>query len=309
MDVPNNCFHIVATRHFYPVPTNLLHAYMNYKHRVDKRQVRLAFNRAAVSYDQAAVLQREVCDRMLSRLDYIKHFPDTILDAGSGTGYGYHALTKRYPTSNFLAIDIALAMLFQARPNVSGWRSWSPSRKRTHYVCGDIEQLPLKDACVDMVWSNLSLQWCNDLEHTFFEVNRILRTDGVFMFSTFGPDTLKELRQAFVQVDKYSHVNHFIDMHDICDLLVNNGFATPVIDKHYITMTYDDVMSVMRDLKAIGAHNVTRGRHQGLTGKSAWQKAIKQYETLRLEGKLPATFEVIYGHAWKPSFSDSSFDT
>jgi malonyl-CoA O-methyltransferase len=146
----------------------------------------------------------------------------------------------------------------------------------------------------------LALQWCNDLKQTFAEVRRVLQTGGLFMFSTFGPDTLKELRQAFRHMDDYSHVNRFTDMHDIGDMLVHNGFATPVMDMEYITLTYDDVIGVMRDLKAIGAHNVTQGRRRGLTGKNAWQKAINQYETLRKEGKLPATFEVVYGHAWKP---------
>jgi len=125
------------------------------------------------------------------------------------------------------------------------------------------------------------------------------------MFSTFGPDTLKELRQSFAQVDAFSHVNRFIDMHDIGDLLVHNGFSTPVMDMEYITLTYPDVTSVMRDLKAIGAHNVTQGRQQGLMGKNKWQKAIAEYEKLRRDGKLPATYEVVYGHAWKPQSRQS----
>ncbi len=275
---------------------------MNYDHILDKRQVRHAFAQAAAHYDQAAVLQHEVSDRMLSRLDYIKYMPDTILDAGSGTGYGHRKLGLRYPASQLLAVDIALAMLLQARPAVAGWRQWLPVRSRgSHYICADIEQLPLKDACVDMIWSNLALQWCNDLKQTFAEMSRILRTDGLFMFSTFGPDTLKELRQAFAQADGYSHVNRFMDMHDIGDLLVHNGFATPVMDMEYMTLTYDDVMGVMRDLKAIGAHNALQGRRPGLTGKTVWRKATDQYESLRQDGRLPATFEVIYGHAWKPA--------
>ncbi len=274
---------------------------MNSEHVLDKRQLRRAFERAAVSYDQAAVLQREVSDRMLARLDFIKYSPDIILDAGSGTGYGSRQLAVRYPHSKLLAIDIAWDMLAQARPEISWWKRALPIYKtQNHYICADIEQFPLNDASVGMVWSNLALQWCNDLNHTFSEINRVLCTEGLFMFSTFGPDTLKELRQAFKQSDNFSHVNQFVDMHDIGDLLVHNGFSTPVMDMEYITLTYDDVTSVMRDLKAIGAHNVTQGRRRGLTGKTAWQKAISQYETLRLDGKLPATFEVVYGHAWKP---------
>ena len=278
---------------------------VNYDHTIDKRQMRNAFGRAAQHYDQAAVLQREICHRMLARLEYIKYKPDVILDAGSGTGYGTRELLMRYPAARLLAIDIAPAMHLQARPAIPWWRQLlkSVGDKRGYqasYIVGDIEQIPLADSCAGLVWSNLALQWCNDLKQTFAEVRRVLQTGGLFMFSTFGPDTLKELRQAFRHMDDYSHVNRFTDMHDIGDMLVHNGFATPVMDMEYITLTYDDVIGVMRDLKAIGAHNVTQGRRRGLTGKNAWQKAISQYEILRKEGKLPATFEVVYGHAWKP---------
>ncbi|MDE2366694.1 MAG: malonyl-ACP O-methyltransferase BioC [Betaproteobacteria bacterium] len=274
---------------------------MNYDHTIDKRRVRSAFERAAAHYDQAAVLQREVCDRMLSRLDYIKYTPDVILDAGSGTGYGTRKLLMRYPAARMLAMDISMAMHLRARPPVSRWKQLLPARgNQTLYVGGDIEQMPFKDSCAGLVWSNLTLQWCNDMKQTIAEVHRILQVNGLFMFSTFGPDTLKELRQAFRGADEYTHVSRFTDMHDIGDMLVHSGFATPVMDMEYITLTYDDVISVMRDLKAIGAHNATQGRQRGLTGKAAWQNAIDRYEALRKEGKLPATFEVVYGHAWKP---------
>jgi malonyl-CoA O-methyltransferase len=274
---------------------------VDHGHIIDKRQVRKAFDRAAASYDQAAVLQREVLERMLSRLDYIKYSPDFIVDAGSGTGYGTRKLAARYPDARVLALDIAPAMHFQARASFSRWerllRAW---RNQTGYVVGDIEQLPVKDCSAQLVWSNLTLQWCNDVTQTFGEIHRVLQTDGLFMFSTFGPDTLKELRHAFDGIDQFSHVSHFIDMHDIGDMLVHSGFATPVMDMEYVTMTYRDVISMMRDLKAIGAHNVTRGRRRGLTGKAAWREVTSRYEKLRVADQLPATFEVVYGHAWKP---------
>lgn len=274
---------------------------MNSEHMLDKKQLRAAFERAAPSYDQTAVLQHEVSNRMLSRLEYIKYQPAVILDAGSGTGYGGQRLAKRYPASQLIAVDIAWAMLSHARPHIAWWQRWLPLCKpQISYVCADIEQIPIKNDSVGLIWSNLALQWCNDLEHTFAEMHRILRADGLLMFSTFGPDTLKELRQSFAQADAYDHVNRFVDMHDIGDLLLNNRFSTPVMDMEYITLTYDDVISVMRDLKAIGAHNVMQGRQPGLMGKNKWQKAIAAYEKLRCSGKLPATFEVVYGHAWKP---------
>jgi malonyl-CoA O-methyltransferase len=150
------------------------------------------------------------------------------------------------------------------------------------------------------VWSNLALQWCNDLPDTFVELHRVLKVDGLLMFSTFGPDTLKELRGAFTGVDQHNHLNRFTDMHDIGDMLVHSGFAEPVMDMEYITLTYADVRGVLQDLKAIGAHNATAGRGRGLMGKNAWARLIENYERLRSNGKLPATFEVVYGHAWKP---------
>lgn len=262
--------------------------------------MRSAFERASSSYDQAAVLQREISSRMLLRLEYIKYQPDVILDAGSGTGYGSQQLLKHYPGKRLIAMDIAQAMLLQARPNLNWWQRLLPITPHHYYVCADIEQIPLKQESIGLIWSNLALQWCNDLEHTFAEMHRVLKIDGLLMFSTFGPDTLKELRHSFAQADSSSHVNHFIDMHDIGDLLLHSGFAEPVMDMEYITMTYSDVLNIMRDLKSIGAHNVTQGRQSGLMGKAAWRKALSAYDKLRIDGKYPVTFEVIYGHAWKP---------
>lgn len=264
----------------------------------DKRQMRRAFERAATSYDGAAVLQREVCDRMAERLPLIKYTPKRALDAGSGTGYGAGLLRTAYPSSRVLELDIAHSMLLAARRKL-GWTA--RVFKSPWQICGDIERLPLGDGAVDMVWSNLALQWTNDLDAAFAEIHRVLVPEGLFMFSTLGPDTLKELRQAFSGLDGATHVNRFIDMHDIGDGLVRNGFATPVMDMEYITLTYDDVRGVMHDLKAIGAHNVTHGRPHGLMGKARWQQVVDNYERLRRNGKLPATYEVVYGHAWKPA--------
>ncbi|MBU0689275.1 MAG: malonyl-ACP O-methyltransferase BioC [Gammaproteobacteria bacterium] len=266
---------------------------------IDKKQVRRAFSRAASDYDAAAVMQREVCIRMLEKLDYIKLQPARLLDVGSGTGWGTRQLGERYPKANITALDIALGMLQHARGTSSWWQKLFQGR-REQFLCADVEALPVANGSVDMVWSNLALQWCNDLPATFVELNRILNTDGLLMFSCFGVDTLKELRIAFRDVDGYNHLNRFVDMHDVGDMLVAAGFADPVMEMETLTLTYEDVRAVMQDLKSIGAHNVTAGRATGMMGKTAWQGVIANYETLRRNGKLPATFEIVYGHAWKP---------
>lgn len=266
---------------------------------LDKRRVRRSFDRAAATYDRVAVLQREVCERMAERLQYIKSEPQVILDAGSGTGYGARLLRGRYPEARVIELDIAPAMLLTSRGRLPGWKRLLPFLGAPEQVCADIEALPLKAGSVGMIWSNLALQWCNDLEATFASMWRTLESGGLLMFSTLGPDTLKELRQAFGALDGHAHVNRFLDMHDIGDALMRAGFAAPVMDMETVTLTYDDLVGLMHDLKALGARNANQGRGRGLVGKSAWQRLQKNYEALRRDGKLPATYEVVYGHAWK----------
>ncbi len=269
---------------------------------VDKRLVRRSFEQAAATYDAAAVLQNEICRRMLARLEYIKLAPATILDAGSGTGNAVAGLLARYPRARVIALDLAHGMALRALARRPWWRGiFDHGGQRLAAVCGDIEQLPLAAGCADMVWSNLALQWVNEPQKVFSEMHRVLAPGGLALFSSFGPDTLKELRAAFQGVDQHTHVHRFIDLHDVGDRLVACGFADPVMDMEVVTLTYDDVRGLMRDLKAIGAHNMTLGRPGGLGGKSLLERAARNYETFRRDGKLPATFEVIYGHAWKPA--------
>ncbi len=260
---------------------------------INKQAARLAFSKAASSYDESAVLQREIAGRMLDRLDYIKLQPRTILDAGSGTGEATAALLKRYPKARVIALDFALPMLHEARKRGRFMR-------RPATVCADLEQLPLATASVDLVYSNAALQWCTDLEGTLRDLRRVLRPGGLLMFSTFGPDTLRELRQAWSEVDCKPHVSPFLDMHDIGDMLMKSRFAEPVMDAEYITMTYRNTRQLMRDIKGIGAHNAMEGRHRGLTGKQRMERFMQAYEQFRSEGRLPSTWEVVYGHAWAP---------
>jgi len=266
---------------------------------LDKRQLRRSFERAASTYDRAAVLQREICGRALERLDLVKLAPVVVLDAGSGTGFAAQALARRYPGAMVVEFDIAPAMLQTARARLPRWKKWI-GRQRELFVCGDNEQLPIRAGSVGMFWSNLAFQWANDLPRVFSECERVLQPGGLLSFTTFGPDTLKELRQAFAGDGGRVHVNRFYDMHDIGDMLVQAGFADPVMDMEQITLTYVDVETLMRELKAIGAHNVATGRSRGLTGRRALDDLRRRYEELRQDGRLPATFEVVYGHAWKP---------
>lgn len=263
----------------------------------DKHQLRRSFDKAASTYDNAAVLQREVGSRALERLDLMKLDPKIIVDAGCGTGFALQSLRQRYPQATLVGLDIAPAMLQKSRTRIARWRSWL-GLSRQVFICGDNGRLPIRPESVDMVWSSLAFQWADDLPGVFAECHQAMRPGGLLMFTTFGPDTLKELRTASA-ADGKIHVNRFIDMHDIGDMMIGAGFVDPVMDMEYLTLTYPDVRALMRELKAIGAHNVAIGRNRGLTGRGALREIEARYEAFRQQGRLPATFEVIYGHAWK----------
>ena len=260
---------------------------------IDKRLARRAFEKAAGTYDDAAVLQNEIGDRLMERLDYIRLQPRRILDLGAGTGMFTSALMKRYRKADVVALDIAKPMLHCVRQR-AGWL------RKPGCVCGDSESLPFKDDSFDFIFSNLMLQWCTDLEATFVELRRVLSPGGLLMFTTFGPDTLMELRASWEAVDGYTHVNSFIDLHDVGDSLLHTKWAEPVMDSERITVTYRELRGLMQDLKHIGAHNVTSGRPRGLTGKRHLQQLVEAYEPFREDGVLPASYEVVYGHAWSP---------
>lgn len=264
---------------------------------LDKRSLRASFERAASSYDEAAVLQRAIADRMLERLDVVKLVPASVLDIGSGTGYVARALMRRYPRARLHAADLAHAMVRQARAHTR-FRRWL-ARTPGAFVCADLERLPFAEASFDMIVSNLTLQWCDPVA-VFAECRRALRPGGLFMFTTFGPDTLVELRAAWHAVDERPHVHGFLDMHDLGDLLVRAGFAEPVMDVERFTLTYADVLDVLRDLKRLGAHNAAHGRARGLTGKTSFRRFKQAYEAMRVDGRIPATYEAVYGLAWAP---------
>ena len=262
----------------------------------EKRLARRSFGQAAEHYDAAAVLQQEVAHRLLERLDLMKIRPARILDLGCGTGHCIPGLMSRYRNADIVALDIAYPMLEQARKR-GRWL------RRPRCVCADAEVLPFADESFDLVFSNLMLQWCVDIDAAFSELQRVLRPGGLLLFTSFGPDTLKELRDSWAQVDGHVHVNAFLDMHDVGDALMKTRFADPVMDVERIALTYPDVWKLMRELKQVGAHNVTAGRPRGLTGKSHMQRLVNAYERYRQAGVLPASYEIVNGHAWATSMA------
>ena len=258
---------------------------------LDHDRVRRNFEYAAPGYDQAAVLHREVAGRLLERLELVKLAPKVVLDSGCGTGFALRPLLKRYRKTIVIGLDYAPAMLAQARQRRYGWY-------KPRWLCAKMQQLPLANASCDLIFSNLVLQWCGDLDGALQELRRLLKPGGLLLFSTLGPDTLKELRESWAAADDRPHVHGFIDMHDIGDALIRAAFADPVMDMEHITMTYQQVSQLLADLKAVGACNAAIHRRRSLIGKRRFQTMLEAYERLRCDGRLPATYEIIYGHAW-----------
>lgn len=262
---------------------------------IDKALLRRSFDRAASTYDAAAVLQAEVGRRLLDRLELTRLKPQQILDLGCGTGVATRALRRRYPHARVVALDLSEQMVRHTRARC-GWL------RRPLPVCADLDRLPLAPESVDLIYSNLALQWSNALEPALAGLLPTLRPGGMLMFTTFGPDTLKELREAWAEVDGHTHVNRFHDMHDIGDWLMHTGFAEPVMDMERLTVTYATLDELIRDLRLIGAQNRTQGRPRGLRGRDRLARLRQAYEVRRhSDGRIPATYEVVYGHAWRAS--------
>ena len=247
-------------------------------------KIRNTFNTASSNYNDNAFLQNEIANRLAEKLKVISIKPQTIIDLGSGTGFLSEKTAKIFPNSILVCVDFAQQSLLENSQNLK--------------VCANAYKLPFASNSVDFIVSNLMMQWCPDLKTLFNECFRVLKPQGLFLFTTFGPDTLKELKRSWSAVDSSAHVNNFIDMHDIGDQMLQSGFQSPIMEMENITLTYEKVLDLMHDLKSIGAQNVGN-RSKALTGKTKFNKMIEMYESYRSDGKLPATYEVIYGHAWK----------
>jgi malonyl-CoA O-methyltransferase len=268
---------------------------------LDTRRIRRNFAGAAADYDTAAALSPDVCARMLERLDLVRLAPERILDVGSGTGMAARAVAARYPQAQVSALDFCLpALRVQRRAGFwSRARRVALGRPAIACVCADFERLPVRNGAMDLAVSNLALHWSNEPDVALTELQRVLRDGGLLMFTTLGPDTLRELAQASSDVHGRSPVHSFVDMHDLGDMLIRSGFADPVMDMEYLTLTYGRVEDLFRDLRASGAMS-TRADNVGLRTPRWRERLTQRYEFLRREGRLPATFEIVYGHAWKP---------
>jgi malonyl-CoA O-methyltransferase len=257
---------------------------------LDAGAVRRNADRASSSYDAAAVLQARVREQMIARLDWLAFTPDVVVDLGCGTGHGAAALSRRWPAARIVAVDFSPGMLRETAGRAEA--------ARIERLCADAAALPLPDASVDLVFSSLMLPSCDAPDAILAEIARVLRPRGLLCFSTFGPDTLAELREAWRAADSHAHVHPFADMHDIGDGLVRAGLVEPVLDVSRYTLTYPDLRSLMRDLQAIGAQNASTERTRGLTGRGRLQRVEAAYEAFREDGVLPATYEVVFGQAW-----------
>jgi len=262
-------------------------------------RLRQSFDGAAANFDSVATLPREIAERMIERLSLVRLPARTIVDAGCGTGHGARLLRRRYTGAVIVELDLSEQMLRQPAARSALRWPWIGSLRRRLALCADFQQLPLAHASIDLIWSNLALHWAQDLPTALAEAHRVLRPGGLLMFSVFGPDTLEELRAAS-QGDTF-HVNAHADMHDVGDMLVHCGYADPVMDMENVTLTYAGVHDLLRDLRAHGSISVRGDKRKGLGGRRGYLRVLSRYEQFRREdGRLPARFEVVYGHAWKP---------
>ncbi len=272
----------------------------------DYRQIRRAFSRAAESYADNAALHREIGSRLAESLDYLDDPalglppPGVVVDLGVGPGHMAAQFQRRWPKARVLALDVAPGMLAQVRGRAGGFRL-NPFTPRPVPLVADARALPLADRSVDVLYSNLCLQWVEDLPAVFAGLRRGLKPGGLLLVSTFGMDTLIELRQAFAEADDAPHVSPFTAIGPFGDALIAAGFKDPVLDRDEFHVGHADLPSLMRQLRGLGETNALMDRRRTLTGRQRFARASQAYESMRAaDGKLPVTWEAIYAHAWGP---------
>lgn len=270
---------------------------------IDRRAVARAFGRASARYESAAHLQSRVREELLSRLVHFRPATELILDLGAGTAAATPRLRTQWPDTQVVAVDLAPEMLRQAGAALDLWDRWFDWRRRKfHRVAADAVRLPFRDHSVGFVFSNLMLQWCDDLDSALAEIRRVLVPGGTLLLSTFGPLTLRELREAWASVDDVPRVNDFVDLHDLGSALVRAGFAEPVLDVDRILEWHADPRALMQSLREIGAVNAAPDRRRGLTGRRALGAMETAYrQRARADGRIPATWEVLFASAFAAS--------
>ena len=258
---------------------------------LDARLVRRAFDSASAGFDRHAAVHGEIRTRLLERLDVVRLEPASVLDLGAGTGQATRALKRRYKNAHVVAVDLSPGMLAQAGKQSGFFQRFSRA-------AGDAQRLPFADASFELIFSNLMLQWMGNPDAAIAEARRVLKPEGLFSFTSLGPDSLKELRQAWAMADDREHVHAFIDMHDLGDGLVRAGFVEPVMDTERLTVTYPDWPTLLGELRGSGSTNLAHGRPRGLTGGAAAHRAQTAMAALRRNNVLPVSLEIVYGHAW-----------
>lgn len=258
----------------------------------DIQEVYRIFQTAVSTYDQASFFYREAGDRLVEQLEWMRITPVLWIDLGMGTGYITQQLQKKYPYAQGIGLDLAPAMLHYARAHSFEAAWWS--------ICGEANRLPIQENTVDLVVSHLMLPWCNEVDVIFREFYRILKPGGLLLFSTFGPDTLQEVRASWAEVDENPHVHLFFDAHDLGDFLKYTGFLDPVMQTEWLTGLYPDINKLHQDLKQTGSTNILQNRSRNLLGRERYLRFLKAYAQYRhATGQWPVTFEFIYGHCWK----------
>ncbi|WP_175164234.1 methyltransferase domain-containing protein [Paraburkholderia fynbosensis] len=282
----------------------------------DSRRLRRIFDRRAARFDEVAFLPREIAQRMRERLDYIKVAPSSVLDAGCGAGEDIPALRERFPEAPVFGSDLSHGMLTRALHHDAGdtsWRRFLPASlgkalgaRGPRFAQADFSALPFAAGAFEFIWSNLALHWHSRPDLVFPEWQRVLKVNGLLMFSTLGPDTLKELRGAYAEVEaahgvaSRKHVIDFVDMHDLGDMLVESGFEIPVMDQEVLTITYKSPESLLADVRRWGAYPFEREASSSAVARRLHKALLAALEARRrADGTIALTFEVIYGHAWK----------
>ena len=255
------------------------------------RDLRRQFDRAASSFDGADFLCRQTADGLMERLQPMQLTVNTLLDLGGATGGCAATLAKRFPRARLVNVDLSARMLEKAKA-----RRGFFSRQRQ--VQADASLLPFASRSADLVFANMLLPWLADPTACFAGVSRVLRKDGLFSFSTLGPDSFAELREAWFDLDDYPHVQRFADMHDVGDALLRSGLRDPVLDVDFVTVSYADADALLADLAASGARNVFARRASGLTGKTKFAEVKRRLAAVGGGDRIELRFEIVFGHAW-----------